>query len=360
MTDFVARTLARAKGTRGIQPRIAPITAPDPWQGPLDLELAELHEVGEREPTTRSRPTARGSSASTLDPSPGTPAEPGSRAASFVAPPTKAEMGSPALARSIDAEGLRAEREPTVPGSVSTFESLRVPGPIASHEGAPLGVPALRSTPSGPTLTRGSMPTPEPTTATALHPVVELERVQASSALPLPSLRARVRPGLDHGLLVHDRGTDHRIDSSLDHEAPTRSRDADSGLALEVDATVPDHEGEPTFVGTTSARSSVSTHRDPGPNRPRVATRSTPSVGPIDPAPIQVSTQVSTQAPIQVSMPTPPRRRNGAAGDPVVRVEIGKIELRAPAREPTPVDRGIPKPEGFVSLKQYLRERGGT
>jgi hypothetical protein len=56
-------------------------------------------------------------------------------------------------------------------------------------------------------------------------------------------------------------------------------------------------------------------------------------------------------------------KRTGAmpAREGVVRVEIGRVELRAaPSREPISSDRGVPKPESFVSLKQYLRERGGT
>jgi hypothetical protein len=70
--------------------------------------------------------------------------------------------------------------------------------------------------------------------------------------------------------------------------------------------------------------------------------------------------RIASIDPIDPAQVLPVPRRREPAGDPVVRVEIGRIELRAPPREPERVERSIPKPEAFVSLKQYLRERGGS
>jgi hypothetical protein len=59
-------------------------------------------------------------------------------------------------------------------------------------------------------------------------------------------------------------------------------------------------------------------------------------------------------------LPRPPRRRESAS-EGIVRVEIGRVELRAaPSHETIRSERGVPKPESFVSLKDYLRGRGGT
>ena len=51
--NFTARTLGRAMGTSGrIQPRIGPITAPDPWQGPSGLEFVDANVLVYAEDTS--------------------------------------------------------------------------------------------------------------------------------------------------------------------------------------------------------------------------------------------------------------------------------------------------------------------
>jgi hypothetical protein len=54
------------------------------------------------------------------------------------------------------------------------------------------------------------------------------------------------------------------------------------------------------------------------------------------------------------------RREAADASAPIVRVEIGRVEVRAPPPPPAREPADIPRPAAFVSLQKYLHKRGAS
>jgi hypothetical protein len=291
MTGFTQRTVHRALGASGrIQPRIAPITAPDPWVTPDAAELGlEVYEELEarREPGVRGVQARRGSAETQPEPEPRLEPE------------------------GVGARGVSLE-EP------STADAAVVPAPeqpAAPRRGAP-PLPSFRAS------------------------ALEVESALVPAVRPMTP-RAEPLEGLEAAVTVETPG-------------PPREPNA----AARVDAAPAVRELAEPAVRRFAARPGLATEG--------LAEAQAPSMRAAEPregfAPPIAFDEQAWASPVPSLEPGPTRRsrRAGAeASGPVVRIEIGKVELRAPSPlAPEPASAAISKPAEFVSLTQYLHERG--
>lgn len=332
MSDLAARLSARSSAPSGIQPRVNPITAPDPWQGPLDLELAELETIVEASaPGMPARPTdvvrERGSAAE-----PRTTSHAGAPLRGREDPPTRSHEVELDGRRSTSAADLRSTIDPMrhEPPAAAPQPFAREPGAVpleqvdrvvpARHAHAPEHVEALEQVDLAP-----PRRTEEP----------------ARSGMPSRSLRASART-LALGVRAHE--------SNAQGEFGDRDEGERGESLVELDA---EHEAASAGPPRSSSRAvpaarvevaEAPREHDEQASGPRRSAAARARSGPGDPLD-------SLDAPLRA-----PRRE--ALREPVVRVQIGRVELRSPAPREQARPRDIPKPDTFVTLAQYLRERG--
>ncbi len=314
MSGFTQRSVQRALGTSGrIQPRIVDATALEPWMtrgSGAGLEIIEQVERGaEHEPTAAaeampsraSGPTRR--SVAPRDERPG------------VAPDASAERGSSWARPPERFVSLTASPRPTL-------EADRLVRPHATRER--VGTPVA---PAGTTTLETTVSEIAAITASRVHTSFEVDdlpsaRTARSSAAPLPRPRT---PEVEH--------------ATIDRMA------TESGRA--------DEPGAPV-------RAMPALRRTPEPTRMRKIRELGLRVPePHDDAMAEpASPWPSTELLLRLAPTRPGRRGAAQASEPVVRIDIGRVELRAapsPARPPR-----IGKPGSFVSLQQYLHKRGGA
>lgn len=283
MSGFTQRTVQRALGASGrIQPRIAPITAPDPWTSPGDagLGLEVYEELEAREPSERALGPTRA------------PERPRTR------PEAPRDQAAPREPTGVD-EAVVASERPLARGlEAPVVPSFRAARAIEVVEGA------------------------APPAAARVEPVEGLEQ-EATVVMPR-SLRGPVSRRLARAggaAAVRGLGEPRAIASDASVEA-----------AEALPATMP--TSRPTTMEPREARARG------------------------DELEVDLA---SFAGPSLEPRPTPRSRRGAAdARGPVVRVEIGRVEVRASAPSPTPAPASINKPDAFVSLRKYLHERGDT
>lgn len=335
MSDLAARLSARSSAPSGIQPRVNPITAPDPWQGPLDLELAELETIVEASaPGMPARPTdvvrERGSAAE-----PRTTSHAGAPLRGREAPRShEAELVG---RRSTSAADLRSTIDPMrhehEPPAAAPQPFAREPGAVpleqvdrvvpARHAHAPEHVEALEQV---------DLAAPRRTEEPARSEMPSRSLRASNRAL---ALGVRARESSELGAL-DDRGEGERgeslVELDAEHEAASSGPPRSSSRAV--------HAARVEAAEAPRGNDEHGEHGERAPRRSAAARRSSPG-DPLD----------SLDAPLRA-----PRRE--AEREPVVRVQIGRVELRSPAPREQARTRDIPKPDTFVTLAQYLRERG--
>jgi len=280
MTGFTERTVHRALGASGrIQPRIAPITAPDPWISPgaSDLGLEVYEEIeAPREPGARRVDGARARP------------EPEPRA---------------------ETEGARMQQAPRSEVKAGDVDVPAPEQPAAQQVVAPPVVPSFRAR----TLElAASMLAPA---ASPVAPQVErLEGLEAEEIV--------VVPGAPRGAAAETL-----VRSDTAPAAPAETSVLRSASRLE-------HATEVLATRAPSMRAATTELHD--------------------------APWASPMPLLEPAMPVRRGRREAEASGPVVRIEIGKVELRAPSPAPEPVPATIAKPEAFVSLQQYLHKRGAS
>ena len=309
MSGFTERSVHRALGTAGrIHPRIVPVLALEPWGAcgsPTGLELSE--EVGarlEREPTlphaaVASPEPAAGSSSTRGSERPRDP-----RATVIPAPPV--------------------ERRSSVVRPIEPVE-----GPMVSPRA---------------TLERA---------ASDVVPSRTLERAVTSAVAPQPTYRS-------DSLMAMGVGT-----SALRGDAQARDDDPPSDRVVRLDEAPRPHSLPlPRSAKVDSSKLdgiAVKPWRVDGPSfaaPPTSGSRSAPQPYTASVAAEPASPWVSEE-PAFALVPGQPARHGAAeTSEPVVRIDIGRVEVRAPPSAPPARPSRIGKPGSFVSLAQYLHGRG--
>jgi hypothetical protein len=336
MSDFAARMVARATGATGIQPRIAPITAPAPWHEPLDLEWVtrERTVVPADAPAPADAPVPADPS-STIDPRP--------RRASM--PPTESERL---------VEHARVETSQDVPASEHVAARAETSIPFAAR---PRDLRVDESTLTEP-LRTGAQAGARGVTGSrgATNDVLSVH------ARSLPTAAAHGAPREEHPTPSID-GADQR--GAFEPPTPDPSRPP---IVPSFRVRPPALASRPTASRAHPAHEDrsgdliIEEHRETGRTSLASDPRSTASPEHARSSSIPVASPSSTVLAVDPThdLPRPPRRRESAS-EGIVRVEIGRVELRAaPSHETSRSERGVPKPESFVSLNDYLRGRGGT
>lgn len=298
MSSFTERTVQRALGETGrIQPRIAPSTAPDPWSTPVasSLEL-ELAEEVEATATPPARDTIDGGPVK-----PATPAAPRSATERPAVPqPTVEPSPEPRLAA------------PALPqGSVEASMRSRL---------AASAVPSFRAR--------------------------ELDII-AGLLAPTPSLPRSVRSETPEPI-------DEQVTVASD---ATRGSAATPALVPGAGAAVHEFDEPPTLRAASTSQPRAIAARSRGAASASMPPQGSPEmragVAELDPAPWGSSRSLE-------AVPTHRSRRRGAEdGAPIVRVQIGRVEVRAAVPPARPAARAA-RPDAFVSLQQYLHKRGAS
>jgi hypothetical protein len=313
MSAFTERTVQRALGASGrIQPRITPITAPSPWtmDAPERLELEVVEEaVGTDRVSARSELGSR---------------DPAHAPGLFGGDVTR-DLERPSLPeRGATANRMAAAPEPVDRPSTTRSSSEALPTvPSFRARGLQTAVaraltPAMR----GPDALEsfggvGSVELLGPAETLARKEVLELATVTASQGT-----EPRAPEAHGHGPSRGSRALAPVMNPVVLQPRTPRPKELDLPSAPAVEHTV-----EP------NARHGMLEHEQ------------------------------APWIPASVMPDVPPRRpgrRGGTTVDPVVRIDIGRVEVRAAPRPPAPnrAPDGIAKPVSFVSLQQYLNERG--
>ncbi len=319
MSGFTDRSLNRALGMSGrIQPRIAPITAPDPYVmsgSPSSLESVEELEA---RPELGGRRRDLRAGGNVLEEHAGIGDE--------VAVAARRPDRRPNPERGVwipDDDRARRGRSPEPAGRSVALREPALAEPVMQSESEPLEVlerpakahpselPSFRVRGLRQPTAEGLDPLVRRSLAAASHPTLEREQtiVGSSAALRGPELgpMADARGREVSPVVSSSQPASQPIREALARRTAPSRRAADSGAVAPV--------------------------------------ASTPTIDPDLPAALDIASMRAS-------------RRSTAA--PIVRVEIGKVEVRAaqPAREPARPIGGIAKPATFVSLQQYLHKRG--
>jgi hypothetical protein len=366
MTGFTDRTVRRALGAPGpIQPRIAPVTAPESWSmwgaATTVEELEELTEIealnepGDR-PARRERPRHDGTAEPWLR------QERGARASV----PHGRELGAP------------RERESSEQDAVAAAEPLQpqVQDVLVSHRRAPREqhaqerfVAREREPHEQERIVVRESGAQEPSEQDLLVPreqELDAPRVPASSRVPselaprVPSFRAS-RFALRMASSPPPRSTRGLdLEAGVTLEAPETATAAVAALASEVST-----GGAGSETASTTRKGRVlGSPSEPLEHAAQRPPRVTPSSGRVvEPGASSLETEASPWASSLAldAASTRSSPRGSDARGPVVRVQIGRVEVRAPSPPAEPLrEQDIPKPEAFVSLQQYLHKRGAS
>lgn len=387
MSNFTERTVQRSLGAPSrIQPRIAPFTAPEPWEGDatsgleLSMEVEAPRYAAPRHPPQAAAPRADtppwksapveafpgGTQEPARAPSAESPGEPPRTVAAgeTFGPPLAPYASRPPPAGG--EAGLFAHDPSQAPATppLRTAEAVRVsPGhAVAQRAGdeAESGLKAL-SLPEAPVVPSFRPEASVPSSRVLRSPQDATPRADA------PSFNTS---GATRRALPHDR-TALRAASGHTHS----SNKPRTPTPLPEEPTAPFEVTEerqralprPAAAIVEDVPPRLPT-RAPGPLESDVA-GAPPRVEHAPQAAAETRARVTSPARRSVrgeptyavfdDLPTPPGRRDAAGeGERTVRINIGRVEVRAaPPAQPRQDAQGIARPAAFVSLQQYLRAR---
>lgn len=345
MSGYSDRALGRAWGTSGrIQPKLAPLTGSEPWAAeapPPIVEVSEalVHEHAPVEPFMREH--------APVEPVELQPRRTGSdRPAAPSQPRVVQEAPQPRV------EPRRFEHPPQRP--LLGVRGEQAEPPRAEAPGAERPRPSSPSPEHAPAIGERPLAGP-PTAATDRHATLGLEPLVAVVG---PSRSHDAARGRTSGSDVHP-STD-RATPQVDAAPVTIERSPSKAWRVvepsRGDRVTPSRRMSDAEAITTAAepRPSWLTSEPPLEAAPRWKAPGGPEHHAA--APLRPSASPTVETPSR----GPERRSAAEASEPVVRIDIGRVDVRAappPERSRARPSR-IAKPATFVSLAQYLHERG--